>query len=266
MRTLRGWKGAHKTQGPAGFADYRKMLAEVKPDIVAIGTRHVDEHRDMALAAVEQARAAPTARSPSAARSRRPMRSSRVRAARTKYAVAHRNRYHPVLATIDGLIESDTIGRVLELRGRGKEDARGGALDLWVLGSHVLNLANYFSGAHGPARRCCCKTGRRRRTRRAGRRGGRRPDRGNEVHARFETERGMPVFFESIAKAGNSNAGFGCKSSAPKASSTCARIASRWRISSPAVRFSRQGRAAVDPNHHAGRASRSRSPTSANKS
>ncbi len=35
-----------------GFADYKAMLAEMKPDIVAIGPRYVDEHRDMFLAAI----------------------------------------------------------------------------------------------------------------------------------------------------------------------------------------------------------------------
>jgi predicted dehydrogenase len=35
---------------------------------------------------------------------------------------------------------------VIELRGRGKEDTRGGGEDLWVLGSHVMNLMHYFGG------------------------------------------------------------------------------------------------------------------------
>src|SRR5580658_1692508 len=43
-------KKLHVTQG---FADYRQMLASTKPDIVAIGMRHIVQHRDVALAAVE---------------------------------------------------------------------------------------------------------------------------------------------------------------------------------------------------------------------
>ena len=35
-----------------GYADYRVMLNEAKADIVAIGPRHIDQHRDMCLAAV----------------------------------------------------------------------------------------------------------------------------------------------------------------------------------------------------------------------
>jgi predicted dehydrogenase len=204
-------KARTKLKGPPGFADYRAMLAEVKPDIVAIGPRHVDEHRDIALAAIEAGARGIYSEKPFC---RTLAEADEIIAAcerrGTKYAVAHRNRYHPVLATIDGLIESDTIGRVLEMRARGKEDQRGGALDLWVLGTHVLNLANYFSGAPRacsavllqdgkPATHADVVEGAE----------GVGPIAGNEVHARFETERGIPVFFESIAKAGNSGAGFG---------------------------------------------------------
>jgi predicted dehydrogenase len=44
------------------------------------------------------------------------------------------------------LIADGVIGDLLELRGRGKEDARGGGEDLWVLGSHVLDLMRFFAG------------------------------------------------------------------------------------------------------------------------
>ena len=38
----------------------------------------------------------------------------------------------------------EKIGDILEMRGRGKEDRRGGGEDLWVLGSHIMNLIQYF--------------------------------------------------------------------------------------------------------------------------
>ena len=44
-------------------------------------------------------------------------------------------------------VEAGLIGDIFELRGRGKEDAnRGGGEDLWVLGSHVLDLMRFFGG------------------------------------------------------------------------------------------------------------------------
>ena len=46
-----------------------------------------------------------------------------------KIAVAHRNRYHPVLPIIEKLVADGRIGRVLELRGHGLGDRRGGGQD-----------------------------------------------------------------------------------------------------------------------------------------
>jgi predicted dehydrogenase len=47
---------------------------------------------------------------------------------------------------VDDLIHEGAIGDILEYRGRGKEDHRGGGEDLWVLGSHVMNLIRHFAG------------------------------------------------------------------------------------------------------------------------
>lgn len=128
----------------------------------------------------------------------------------TKVAVAHRNRYHPVLPVITKLLADGAIGRLLEVRARGKEDQRGGSLDLWVLGSHLLNLMHYFGG-----RPLACSAvvlqGGKAVTKADVREGdeGVGPLAGNEVHARFEMERGQPAFFDSVQGAGNSAAGFG---------------------------------------------------------
>jgi len=208
----KGLEGAlKKLKVTKGFADYRKMLAETKPDIVAIGPRHIDQHRDMILASVE-----------AGARGiyieklfcRTPAEADELIAAcdrrKVRLAVAHRNRYHPVLPMLAKLIQEDVIGRVLEIRARGKEDQRGGSLDLWVLGSHLLNLATAFAGRPlacsatvlqdgKPVTRADVKDGDE----------GIGPLAGNEVHARFEMEKGFPVFFDSVQKAGNASAGFG---------------------------------------------------------
>ncbi|MFV1994535.1 MAG: gfo/Idh/MocA family oxidoreductase, partial [Verrucomicrobiales bacterium] len=52
----------------------------------------------------------------------------------------------PVLQIIDALTAEGGIGKLLEIRGRGKGDRRGGGEDLWVLGTHVMNLMAYFGG------------------------------------------------------------------------------------------------------------------------
>ncbi len=194
-----------------GFADYRQMLAATRLDIVAIGMRHVDQHRDVILAAAESGAKGIYMEKPFC---RTPAEADEIVAAcekrQVKLAIAHRNRWHPVLPVIDQLVKADAIGRVLEFRARGKEDARGGSLDLWVLGSHLLNLICYFGGSPQACSATVLQAGRP--VTRADVKDGAEgvgPLAGNEVHARFEMERGMPAFFDSIANAGDRAAGFG---------------------------------------------------------
>lgn len=207
----RGLEGAlKKLKTGQGFTDYRKMLTETKPDLVAIGLRQVDQHRDMLLAAIEAGARGIYIEKPFC---RTPAEADEIIAAaarhQVKIAVAHRNRCHPVLPVLAKLIRQETIGRVLEIRTRGKEDERGGSLDLWVLGSHLLNLATVFAGEPVACSATVLQDGRlaTRADVRAGAEGV-GPLAGNEVHARFEMERGFPVFFDSVAKAGVANAGF----------------------------------------------------------
>jgi predicted dehydrogenase len=194
-----------------GFADYHTMLAEVKPDIVAIGPRHIDQHRDMLLAAI-QAGARGIYIEKSFCRS--PAEADEIIAAAdkagTKIAIAHRNRYHPVLPVIAKLLQEGVIGRVLEMRGRGKEDQRGGSLDLWVLGTHLFNLATYFGGAPQACSATVMQDGRPI-TKADVKEGdeGIGALAGNEVHARFELANGIPLFFDSVQNAGVKEDGFG---------------------------------------------------------
>lgn len=200
-----------KLNAPYGFADYDQMLTDIRPDIVAIGPRHVDQHRDMLLAAIRSGAKGIYIEKPFV---RSPAEADEVIAAAskagTKIAIAHRNRYHPVLPVVAKLIEEGAIGRVLEMRGRGKEDTRGGSLDLWVLGSHVFNLATFFGG---PPKTCSATvlTDGKPVTRSDVKEGdeGIGPLAGNAVHARFEMPRGMPLFFDSVQNAGEKQAGFG---------------------------------------------------------
>ena len=197
-------KAQKKLKLERGFADYRRMLAEVKPDIVAVAPRHLNEHRDMALAAIEAGVQGIYIEKPfcrSLAEADEIMAAAEKR--KVKIAIAHRNRYHPALPVIERMLKDNALGQVVEIRMRGKEDSRGGAEDLWVLGAHLLNLAAFFGGAP----RACAAT-----LFQDGHpvthddlRDG--PEgigliAGNGVHARFEMERGVPVFFDSIAKVG----------------------------------------------------------------
>ncbi len=129
----------------ATYADYREMLAKERPDIVSVCPRHIDAHRDMVLACAEYGASMflekPMCRDLTEA-------DEMVRAcemSHVKLAIAHQTRYNPRIPVAKKII-ADELGQVLEFRGRGKEDRRGGGQDLWVLGTHVFDLMRYYGG------------------------------------------------------------------------------------------------------------------------
>lgn len=204
-------EGRKRLGAEYGFEDYREMLKAVGPDIVAVCPRHPDQHRDMIIASIEAGAKGIYVEKPFC---RTPDEADQILAAAQKYqakiAVAHRNRYHPTLQAIDRLIADGELGEVLEIRGRGKGDRRGGGEDLWVLGSHTMNLINYFGGRPLSCSAVIMQEGRR--VVKADVREGNEglgPLAGNEVHARYEMERGMLACFDSIANDETHNHGFG---------------------------------------------------------
>lgn len=130
----------------ASFVDYRKLLDDVKPDVVSICPRWLDEHHAMAMAAVGRGihvyMEKPFCRSLAEADEI----VDTCQRKHVKLAIAHQTRYSPRIEVVKKLIADGAIGDVLELRGRGKEDRRGGGEDLWVLGSHVFDLMRTFGG------------------------------------------------------------------------------------------------------------------------
>jgi predicted dehydrogenase len=199
--------------GPKGFADYRKMLDEVKPDLVSIAPRFLDQHRDMVLAAAERGVRGIYLEKPLC---RTLAEADQMIAAcekqKVKLAIAFQTRYSPKLPVIKELIKSGKLGQVLEIRARGKEDPRGGGEDLWVLGTHVLNLMQHFGGdplwccgsvLHGgkPIRPEDVKPGNE----------GIGPLAGDEVHAMYRLAGGPTGYFDSVHNAGGRPPRFGIR-------------------------------------------------------
>lgn len=194
-------KALKKLGVDCGFTDYRAMLSTVKPEFVTVCPRHPDQHFDMVMAAIEHGVRGiycekPFVRTPAEA-------DGLVEAstrANTKVAIAHRNRYHPALVHAKAAIAEGRIGKVLEIRGRGKDDHRGGDEDLWVLGCHTSNLIQYFAG---PAVSCAARFLREKRPVISSDLYEGREALGtlaaDEVHVRWETESGIPAFYDSIA-------------------------------------------------------------------
>jgi predicted dehydrogenase len=199
--------------GPKSYADYRKMLDEVKPEIVAVAPRWLGEHRDMVVAAAERGAwgiymekpMCPTLADADAI-------VAACEKHKVKLAMAHQTRYSPSLRVIEELIAAGKLGRVIELRARGKEDRRGGGEDLWVLGTHVLDLAHHFGGdpqwcfgtvlqKGRPVGAGDVKPGAE----------GIGPLAGDEVHAMVRLGMGITAYFDSVRGAGGSPTRFGLR-------------------------------------------------------
>jgi predicted dehydrogenase len=128
------------------YADYRQMLERELPGIVTIGPRWTDERLAMFRAAAEIgahiiiekpfASSLPDADEMVALAARKGI----------KVLVGHQARASEVLRRVRRMIGDGEIGRLVELRVRGKEDTRAGGEDLVVLGTHGLDLMRIFAG------------------------------------------------------------------------------------------------------------------------
>ncbi len=127
------------------YTDYREMLSKESLDLVAICPRWIDQHFEM-LMACAKANCHVYMEKPFC---RTMIECDQVRKEfedrKLKLAIAHTAQYSPVLDLAMELINDGAIGQVIELRGRGKEDHRGGAEDMWVLGSHIFALMRKFA-------------------------------------------------------------------------------------------------------------------------
>ncbi|MCA9059255.1 MAG: Gfo/Idh/MocA family oxidoreductase, partial [Planctomycetaceae bacterium] len=184
-----------------GFSDYRVMLQETRPEFVSVAPRHADQHFDMIMACIDANVKGLYVEKPFC---RTPAEADQIIAAAERQgcriAVAHRNRYHPVLPVIRKMVADGAIGRLHELRGRGKGDRRGGGEDLWVLGCHIFNLFEYFGGSPRSCSALMLQDGRH--VTAADVHPGNEglgPLAANEVRARYELADGVIGYFDSIA-------------------------------------------------------------------
>ena len=137
---------AQRLGAPAVYTDYQKMLRAERPDLVSVAPRWLDPHHDMVLAAAE---------AHASIFLEKPIARTLVEAdamigacerAHVKLAIAHQMRLSPIVLDLRDRLRLGEIGQLLEIRARGKEDARAGGEDLMVLGTHAFDLMRLFAG------------------------------------------------------------------------------------------------------------------------
>ena len=141
-------KARKRLSAQAAYSDYREMLAQEKLDIVAICPRWIDRHHEMLKASAEAGCHVYTEKPFCRTLAECDDVVANFEMRHLHLGIAHISQYSPVLNVVQKLIANDEIGEILEIRGRGKEDHRGGGEDLWVLGSHVFGLMRSLAGGH----------------------------------------------------------------------------------------------------------------------
>ena len=123
------------------FDDWQRMLDEVKPDILTICPRYIDVHKPMLMAAAESGIKGVFCEKPLcdtladideliAMHDRTGM----------QVVMAHQTRYSPIWRQVKEIVAAGKLGNILEIRARGKEDARSGIEDMLVLGTHLFDM------------------------------------------------------------------------------------------------------------------------------
>lgn len=136
-----------RTGAPRAYAAYQEMLEREALDLVAVGPRWLDQHEAMVVAAAQAGVKALYCEKPI---SRSLEEADRMLAACQKHGVkiayAHQNRVAPAVLLAKRWIAEGKIGRLRSIRAYGKQDRRGGGMDLLVLGTHMLDLMRFFAG------------------------------------------------------------------------------------------------------------------------
>ena len=137
---------ARRLKAPRAYADYHQMLEKERPQIVSVAPRWLDCHRDMVLACAEYGCHVFLEKPMCQTLGQADEMVAALEKRNLKLAIAHQTRYSPSLKHVQRLIADGKLGDILELRGRGKEDRRGGGEDLMVLGTHIMDLMRFFAG------------------------------------------------------------------------------------------------------------------------
>jgi predicted dehydrogenase len=131
------------------YTDYNEMFKREKIDVVSVAMRHSIHHEKIVIDCANAGKhifcEKPIA--PDLAATDRMLQACEENG--VKIAVATQNRMSPAVHLAKKMVDEGRIGKLLSMRGRGKEDRRGGGEDLMVLGFHILDLMNYFARRPG---------------------------------------------------------------------------------------------------------------------
>jgi predicted dehydrogenase len=128
------------------YGNYRDMLEQEELDLVTVGMRHPDVHEEVIVNCAQAGKHIYCEKplSPDLASADRILEACQSNG--VKLGLALPNRASLAVREALNMVDQGRIGKLTSLRGRGKEDRRGGGEDLMVLGYHMLDLMCLFAG------------------------------------------------------------------------------------------------------------------------
>ncbi len=137
---------AKRAKAARQYADCRELLAQEKPQLVAIAPRWTDQHHAMALAALKSGAHICLEKPfmPTLAEADEVL--AVADAAGLKIAVAHQVRLAPSIVQLQRALSAGLIGDMVQVRSWGKQDDRAGGEDMLVLGTHLFDLMRSLFG------------------------------------------------------------------------------------------------------------------------
>ena len=139
-------RAAQRTGARRQYADYREMLRAERPQLVVVAPRWSEEHRNMALAAIDAGAHVLMEKPITVTLAEADELLTAARKANRKIAVAHQMRLAPAILHLKHRIDQGLLGELLQVDAYGKQDARAGGEDMLVLGVHLFDLMRLFAG------------------------------------------------------------------------------------------------------------------------
>jgi predicted dehydrogenase len=139
-------KASQRTSARRAYADYREMLAREKPELVCVAPRWTDEHFAMAKAALQSGAHLFMEKPFTQTLAEADELLALAKKHRLKIAVAHQMRSAPNIVHLKRQLNEGLLGKLMQIRAQGKQDARAGGEDLIVLGVHLFDLMRLFAG------------------------------------------------------------------------------------------------------------------------
>lgn len=139
-------RAADRSGAKRSYSDYRQMLEKEKPDLVSIAPRIPEQHKDMALAAIDVGASIYIEKPITETVADADAIVSAAERKGVKIAVGHTRRITPDFVKVKRLLDEGFVGTVLDVRIQGKQDSRVGGEDLIVLGTHDFDLMRFYFG------------------------------------------------------------------------------------------------------------------------